>query len=1454
MPSVISPPTIKSTAIPRAGYDFQDLVGIELLIRFFRDPDLFQWVTLESDDPETHSLDDVVALRRDGSVELIQVKFTVDDGRYPLDWDWLLGKKKRGTSLLAKWSSAFARAEALGPVHSASLRTNRVPSAEFRACLEGDRIDLSRLGPDLHARVVAECGGEAQSKRFFREFAFVTSLPDLDRLEVQLRDALIPTDTDLGGWNLLRSHVRRWSTFSGEPGPDGRIRHEHLVQLLSRRRPKPIRQDFQVPESYGPPSAEFDRAFLDRIHKRLAPITVLWGTPGRGKSTYLSYLADVLAANGLVIRHHYFLSLRESSADRTSFFDIANSLFHQIAAKAPDLSRDITGETSNLREDLARVADALAGKGKRLFIIVDGLDHVWRDTQRVDQLEHLFNVLLPLSDNISLIVGTQRVDHSQLPKRLLVQAEASDWIEIPGMDRVAVHTWVDAQDRARPLLLNPLRPSDPGEEIARIADAFWEVSHGHPLHLIYAMESLRSREVRVDVNAVKMVPPCPGGDIRDYYNSLWVTLAAPAKRTLHALAGSPFAWPPRGVRRCFGDFTSVEFLLESRPSGLMPFHGSIFAWVRERADHAEIFDALLPDIVEWLRSDAPSAWRWAWLWIMEARAGNIDPLLGGATRDWAVTSLAHGWPEVQIEEVLGEAERIAFDLGELPRTVALRSVKTRVANAREFQASEYGLFRAAAIAIAGNRQQARNLLDNLPVLDHGDLPWLARLTPAELRDEVTTACVEDLARRITAWLALRHRPGQEFVALADSFVTCALLQGEATVPRIMRFLRGFRSPAPRLTHYISGLGDRGDLGSLIRLRSELRPARWQVQRREIETQLLRAALRIGRDPRSLLNRPSRTLSPLVAAWRRLQRPQAPVVIAEPPIPEDLLRDRYFSGSEPRLEQFFVDAFWLYVCRAEAGRGPVPVYTQLDREAMGWLAEGLSALESAATSIISGESYGFSTPYEAAAELAPVQFSNKHERDYSFYTAFKRSLVRIAVDLHLVSRTGIPEKLIPLADFDAARGSLHWSDSAWISARVADQLVLLAPDAASSILDHQVQALDTRVSEFMERGAEWNELACFAHLHRVGDPPTLIRRSADCLLGYGYRKDLSAMEVLDAIAQIHPHEPARTRERLEAVTPVIDVITEFTDGDETDHVRSDLIDTVAATLPEMLPAFHRHHIEDEDWRYADECLRELLKLVDLNDPFAAGLASTLIDLSSLGVLEDRAASEPAAATLHATQLELLGGAPRIPERPQSTPPRAEKRHKRVPVGRFSPRQLPDLLAAISNQDVAFDEQRSVVKRWLEHWSGKGRAVEALTALEAQLDQLESGIIVEEALDSAYRASLAAEGKNAAFRWLVRAHVYRRGWASFWVSESEIMERLEAAATVYPERWLEYVRETSRPPPFWARRGYGFSVGQRYLVRFLLLAGQIEKAAEVTDVLVSSLLEEVQDQPVPPAKWL
>jgi hypothetical protein len=81
---------LKRAGIPRAAFEYQDLIGIEVLIDFFRDPGRYQWVELDSEDRSAGYLDDVVALRADGKYEYTQVKFTVDPERYALSWDWLL--------------------------------------------------------------------------------------------------------------------------------------------------------------------------------------------------------------------------------------------------------------------------------------------------------------------------------------------------------------------------------------------------------------------------------------------------------------------------------------------------------------------------------------------------------------------------------------------------------------------------------------------------------------------------------------------------------------------------------------------------------------------------------------------------------------------------------------------------------------------------------------------------------------------------------------------------------------------------------------------------------------------------------------------------------------------------------------------------------------------------------------------------------------------------------------------------------------------------------------------------------------------------------------------------------------------------------------------------------------------------------------------------------------------
>ena len=1450
-------PTIKSTAITRAGYEYQDLVGIEILIRHYRDPNLYDWVKVESDDPASRSLDDVVARRKDGSVEYYQVKFTVDPEKYVLDWEWLLEAKGTGSSMLKKWVDAFYRAKAAGPVYSAELRTNRKAAGSFRSCLTNDIVDFDKVLDAHRAGVEASCGGNDRAREFFSQFKFLSNQLDLDRYENALRDRLVPSDTDSSGWLLLRDEVTRWAVFKNSP-PEGKILRDHLIQIITRRRPQPIRQDFFVPERYEPPSATFDAEFRARIASSETAITVLWGTPGRGKSTYLSFLTEDLQGNGeTVLRHHYFLSSEGPRANRLSYADIAESIYEQIRSRYPEIADGITGDPHSLHQDLKTAAEKLGEK--RLFLVIDGLDHVWRDTSRVDQLDHLFNVLLPLPANVSLIVGTQRVPDAQLPKRLLATANDADWIEVPRMDQPAVHKWVASQDSARPFILPGRVGAKRAAELHEIGAALFAISQGHPLHLIYALEGLIRSGKPIRADDIKALPPCPDGDIRKYYKELWIGLSAVARNILHALAGSDFYWPSLGVRQCLGDYGEIEFLLEPSNAGMMPFHQSIFAYVREREDHDETYLALLPRIVSWLESEAPEYWKWGWLWLVQAEAEKFENLLNETTREWVVTSLAHGWPERQIIKILAAAEAKSFRDGDLPHTIRLRSLKTRVMNAREYQAQDYGFFRATALAISDNRQQTLNFAYDLQDLKPDEVTALAKLSPSSVRTEVAESCLKELARRINAWIVLRHQPEHEFAQLSDRLLSAAAYNGSTAVPRTLRYLRGFTRPRPEIARYIRYLGEARDAEALRAVLKALRSKERRVHRRHIQDHLLRTALYAGAGARGHIETDKTTLSAFAASCALRCGRLTHIRFHTSPPHKELLADRYFTEGTAGLLRYYSTFFWTALCTSLQAQGEFSLlYPSQDSEKLGWLESALACLEETARSIASGDIHAtYSTIYTAASALEPLDHLGPNDRNGEQYRAFKRSLPGIALDLHLFGSATSRKPLISEAEFNLARQSPQWVDELWLEQNVSNQIPLLERKAADEFIGQFSTSLASRITEFNERAAKWAELASLASLYGVQDPPALIRRSAECLVGHGWRKDLGAMDMLEAIELVHAVNPSQSAAWMRAIAPIVDEITTFTDGDETDHVRSSMIDTFAQVQPDALASLYAHHIASDEWRYADETLEAALGVLDLSSKEAAALAGTLLDDRNFMVLEKRAPTEPLADTLLKRQLAFLGSPQTKPAtKPATTEreltPEEQEALKKDPTS-IAVTDFAALVAMVTVPEFPYAHRREYMAKWLEHWHAQGKALKALASISEYFVSKDSHFHADEILDKAFETSLAVEGRDTAYAWLVKAHIYRRGW-SRWTSRDEVHARLVTAAQTYPDRWREYIRDTSEMVGYKRRHEEEFTLGYRYLVRFLILVGQVDTASAITQEFVNTFVSEVRDQPIGEATWL
>lgn len=878
-----------------------------MLIRHYRDPDLFEWVQIESDDQNAKALDDVVALRKDGSVEYVQVKFTANSEKYFLDWDWLLSKSGKGTSMLDKWAKSFRKAKAYGPIHSAQLKTNRNPTDAVAACMAGNKVLLEKLDAKTRQLVEAECGGSAEAVEFFASFEFTSAMPDLEHFEVQLRDQLVPTDTDQSGWLLLKDNVTRWAILKKEPFPDGCILRDHVVRLISKKRPKPISQNFLVPPDYIPPEDGIDAKIRSRIKESATPITVLWGTPGRGKSTYLSHLTQSLQLKGeVVVRHHYFLSLEENSANRASFADVAVSLIHQLKSSYPQHTSGLEDDPEKLRSGLSQVAKSLGSEEKRLYLVVDGLDHVYRDTSRTDQLDHLFNIIFPLPEHLTLIVGTQRVSDDKLPQKLLLNASDDDWIEIPRMSEVAVGNWLKGQNRARPLALK--WEGRQAEEISRIAETLFEISGGHPLHLIYAYEALVRSGKPIDNSDVRALPSCPDGDIRSYYKSLWLKISPPARQVLHMLAGSGFHWPASGIRDCIGDFHEIEFLLEPHNSGLRPFHESIFAWLRSRDDHENEFRALRPKVIEWLENKAPDYWRWGWLWLTQAAGGNYALLISGVTSSWAAESLAKGWPKQQIANILACAEMHTFEEGDLASTVKLRSLRTRVMNARDYQSLDFGKYLSAALAISNNQQQSLNLLDDLSSLSNDELAALARFGPKSTQADTREACRTELERRINTWIQLRHKTGSDFVTLTHRCLEVAVFEGSPKVAKILKFLQGFKNPSTHLQHYVEELGKLHDLEALMEISEQLKNGDQERLRPEIDRKILRSALFLGANPMEFLKLDYANVPLDITSWASFVKESVADHADTMQFPDDFMQERTNTAERGRLSETFQDYF------------------------------------------------------------------------------------------------------------------------------------------------------------------------------------------------------------------------------------------------------------------------------------------------------------------------------------------------------------------------------------------------------------------------------------------------------------------------------------------------------------------------------------------------------------------
>lgn len=1441
--------TYKKPGILRASFDYQDLSAIAILINFYRQPDLYEWVELDSDDTAFSSIDDIVACRTDGRFEITQVKFTVDPGdpANQLDWDWLMKRTKKGRSLLQKWAATAARCAATGQLDTAQLVTDRRPAGQFATALKNQEIDFSKVEPEVAAKITAQLGSLSNAKAFFERFRFNHSQPHIDDLDYELRARLVPSDTDEAGWFHLCREVKNWATLKQSPAPDGRVRHSHVRAVISRERPRPLDQDFDVPPGYQPPDTNFETVFRERVTKSDG-VTVLWGTPGRGKSTFLSHCFAMLKADKQIcIRHHYFLRLSDRDTARFFFQDIETSLVRQLQEQLPELNLERVSLANSLEKASLRAAEL----GCQLIIFIDGLDHVWREGRSLEHMQQLFTELLPARSNTHIVVGTQKVAPKHLPRRLLRYSPQNEWLSLPGMSPAAIRHWLEVQHNAGRLLLEPSKEARC--EIQALAGAFDKVTGGLPLHLIYAFEMLARPGGSLTADAVLRLPPNPTSDIRSYYRALWTSISATARFILHGLASIDFALPPGGLHQCFASqagaaeaIEEIDHLLDHKENGTFPFHGSVFVFVRSEHDHLAVAKSLQPAILAWLEGPAPAYWKWAWTWITRAHFGDTAGLLAGPDRSWALEALQAGQPPDQIKHILHEAEILAFKACDFARASELRSLRMRIDYAPEFQTNEFAGFVEATLRFGENSYRIVELRGALRNEAPATLISLLRSLTPDAAAALAPAVLDELNRRA------RDEPLEDYRQqdFAAAIARVAPYNPSLKPERLKRFARA----NGRSDELIGIAINEALLAGLY----ETALSYTALHRGEQCDRGLFSVLCIdGADPRGLTafrghaTRPPFHALYAIRGWTLPHRKLGIQIDRFLP-PARGVEDR--ARLAPQAYQFFFQI----LSAALGGRAARVRILGLDQVADAWTQEVFTSIAEAALMVARRLDAGEAPPTLSAFYEAidwPVQSDTSYAAQ-TLFNGLRLAVRNIAFDLQLLRRAADPRACIEAADIPTDENPL-WLDTLWINLVVERRLPIHSSGGARALLERLAAWLDSEITEFLERCDLSIQLSLFALDNELPDLASeFLGRTARCLLGYGWRKDPTAFEVLEALQKMATHYPDWAATQLLRLAPAYGAITEYTDGDETNHARSQYYDSVVDFLPERTGALYGELVRSDSWSDAADLLSHVTRQLDPRSPHDRALLSTMIQPSELDNVRKHVAKRgKAGSEILADLTRKIGySRPRAPKDRGSNSSFSDKPPRSAPhPSKYPPGQLDPYRNAVASVGRYGGWKSRAIERWLRYWYHKGQGRAALTELHTLATGDHSSYELDKTYDLAFEASLAIEGKQAAFFWLVAGQRHRRGWQRWYTSSVEAEARLSLAAKHYSERWAEFIQESAAPVIVHPGERSSIMMGQSRLVDFLIKVGEHEGARKLTASLVDVMISEVEEQPLIVPEW-
>jgi len=1446
----------------RAGDYYQDVRAAKFLVEWLNEPQKYRYVILEND--EAGSLDDITAETQDGQLVLIQVKYTTDTEAYPLTFKVLLakprGKTHRGRSLLQKWSDSL-REHPPDQIRLATVETNRRAGDDLQKCLENGHVNLARIEPTIRRKIVEQLG-EEKATELFSTFIFEVGLPSIDETEESgrwLLRTLNPQCRD--AWDSLMRAIRDWIVKPSSLPEDSHI-DLRAVQTAARWFVlREIDEQFRVPSDTMVPDDIVFQSMLTELEAGSRVLQVI-GAPGSGKSTLLTMFAESMKRQGhAVLRHHYFISMADTTERRYSAEVTMESLMQQIkefgtgllGPEEDRLSPD-PRQPGELGSWLRSCASKMKERQHRLIVIIDGLDNAYRESPHnaQDELENVFQVLLPPPEGMYVVIGSQAIPQEQLPDALTSRVHHPRVKRMPRLSIDAVENWLEDHG-VESMSVDP-RVLESVERRHELAVAIIDASGGLPLAFRLLQNQAMASKLLVDEHSISRFPKVIDGNIEDYYSRLWARLSQVARFMLSLLAQFRWPWPISGICQCMrrGDYSSgevdnalseIRYLLSQDPGPVTVFHTSLSWFVGGQPEFEEWKPRLTGTIVRWLENDAPDAYRRAHLWIIRASEQDVTELVNQPERGWLVDSLRHHTPRRYISQILEESGENALKQRRFDVFARRSLLQDYVFDVFGYDDNGEG---AVSTLLSGQlvRYASEGLADQL----EGEISSLSDSEVHvlfaylhEVGDESGAGrCLEEIKDRIAG----SGSHVSQFDKLSERLAYCADMQTCLPDASADSFLLRIQRNRESVWGAViaAGYGKAILRHKRVALAHDLLMHAAELKPKEINScfpWLYTLLIEQSSYTRSDVSNESLASS---SPWPHMLLVSSGSDYSEiPPITlpnanEVFALDGFMRGDEPDRPRRIVDLFFSFFVSYATGH-ETAVHNWCDGvSSTEWLSSFVLLLAGAARSLfrrgLPGGDGEWTPLYTRFAELDPSP-RNEQSSDYFLVSDCRKALVDIMLlsscvdssrrekheelEMTAALRTSwfIPDRFVEsLVDLNRVG---PWSGVADIVCKSFTKNLHVEPQEGFMGCAKRLALY----SEFARQaGTAWKELADL---------------SCEYLVGYGWRKDIFMFDLLQCADELSLSAPDVARRILKKVSsPALSVLS-FTDGSETHGLPDALASTMISVCPDRILPYYNWLQNRERYRDAGHVFACWIQSSTFDTSWDCALGATSSDSESILELKKRCETDSRAQSILAAVEERYGGVEGRIQPTDSEPLIAKtKTVEGIPDPSLYP---PDHLEAFLFEARAAAWNEDVVAGWLQFWINDGRGDEAISSLDRlyHRDWRRTNTGLE-----TYLQIRSVVGRDAAFVWLVRANRGFRGWSPNFMHLDKSEALWKEVKTRFPENWLRFIEET-----VYSEEG-DENIGTRgmlaRLTRYLVLQGQIGAACDLAEG-ASVLLEQL-----------